>query len=165
MNEAFISMTAALTKYRHFLDSNGGRMENDDDDDDDDDDDQIEYEIMQQQLQKQVVRQAYAMFFYWANFGPLTRGTSAVGYAVLVATLASVGLEPVAQLPEDVQLDWEAFYSSSPREFITRAEKYLQLQPVTHAMPADLSRDDDLVSLIESASTTRAVKEILNRAW
>eukprot|EP00605_Chrysophyceae_sp_TOSAG23-4_P002051 GSChrysophyteH1.ASY1.ANO1.2272.1 assembled CDS len=111
-------------------------------------------------LRQNVIDCAFHMFFYWANFGPLTRGTSAVGYAVLASTLASVGLEPVSQLPEGVQLDWEAFYSSSADEFAKRAAEYLHLQRCSVA--ADLSEEKDLIELIQGISNTRKLKAVLN---
>ena len=57
-----------------------------------------------------------AVFYYWVNFGPLTRGSAATGYAVLfaMAIATAVNLQPA--IPEGVQVDWEAIlrYSIQP---------------------------------------------------
>ena len=54
------------------------------------------------------VELALAFYFYWINFGPLSRGTSGVGMSVLIALLLAQGLRLDRQLPRKVQLDWEA---------------------------------------------------------
>ena len=36
---------------------------------------------------------ALSVFFYWVNFGPLSRGSAACGYAILVAVLAALNVE------------------------------------------------------------------------
>ena len=77
-----------------------------------------------------VKRRALELFYYWANFGAFTRGTSATGYAAMYAVLASGGLEITAPLPKGTQLDWEAFFSPDPEAFVRAAMPWLQTQPL-----------------------------------
>ena len=36
---------------------------------------------------------ALAFYFYWVNFGPLSRGTAACGYLSILALMLSIGYE------------------------------------------------------------------------
>ncbi len=36
---------------------------------------------------------ALAFYFYWVNFGPLSRGTAACGYVAFFALMLSIGFE------------------------------------------------------------------------
>jgi hypothetical protein len=83
-----------------------------------------------------VRRRALELFYYWANFGAFTRGTSATGYAAMYAVLAVGGLEIVESLPRGVQLDWEAIFSPDPESFVAAAQPWLKTQPLS----ADLDR-------------------------
>ena len=85
---------------------------------------------------QQVRRRALELFYYWANFGAFTRGTSATGYAAMYAVLAAGGLEIVESLPRGVQLDWEAIFSPDPESFVAAAQPWLKTQPLS----ADLDR-------------------------
>lgn len=64
------------------------------------------------------------LFYYWINFSPLSRGTSAVGYIALYASLMAAGLEPKNRVPRNVQLDWEALLESDPREFSAKMKNF-----------------------------------------
>ena len=54
-----------------------------------------------------------AVFYYWVNFGPLTRGSAATGYAALFGMAAAAGLALRPCMPEGVQADWEAILSGA----------------------------------------------------
>ena len=54
------------------------------------------------------------------NFAPITRGTSATGYAVLYSAILAVGDEIVDRIPYGKQLDFEAMFTPNPDEFIER---------------------------------------------
>jgi hypothetical protein len=41
-----------------------------------------------------VLKGALVLFYYWVNFAPITRGTSATGYAILLGVLLTMGEEP-----------------------------------------------------------------------
>jgi hypothetical protein len=67
------------------------------------------------------------VFFYWVNFGPLSRGSAACGYAVLRACLAAVGLGlRLPALPPAKQLDWEAILRPAPASFIAAVKPWLK---------------------------------------
>lgn len=55
--------------------------------------------------------------FYWYNFMPLSRGTAAVGYTVLVGLFLSCDTEIDARTPRNTQVDWEAILGPTPDEF------------------------------------------------
>jgi tetratricopeptide (TPR) repeat protein len=106
--------------------------------------------------ERAVRRAALGMFYYWANFGPLTRGSSSAGYTALVAVLLTVGVEVDSQLPKGIQLDWEAFYAPNVRDFISNVEALLPLR--RSAVRLDGAAIKDLVAAL---STTRRVKTLL----
>jgi hypothetical protein len=54
-----------------------------------------------------VIRCGLENFYYWVNFAPITRGTSATGYAALYSTVLAVDEELVGRIPYMKQLDWE----------------------------------------------------------
>ena len=54
-----------------------------------------------------------AVFYSWVNFGPLTRGSAATGYAALFGMAAAAGLALQPCMPEGVQADWEAILSGA----------------------------------------------------
>lgn len=57
------------------------------------------------------------LYFYWANWGPLSRGTAATGYAAIISLLLSVGEHVTSKIPYLKQMDWEAILRTSPSEF------------------------------------------------
>lgn len=72
-----------------------------------------------------VLEHSLRMFYYWVNFAPLTRGTSATGYAAFLAGVLAMGLDIQNRLPKSVQLDWEALFSTTPDEFISRVTPWV----------------------------------------
>lgn len=70
---------------------------------------------------------ALAVFFYWVNFGPLSRGTAATGYTLLHALLAALGWAvELPWLPPQRQLDWEAILRPSPAAFGAAVKPWLR---------------------------------------
>ena len=66
------------------------------------------------------------VFFYWVNFGPLSRGSAACGCAVLRACLAAAGFDlQLPALPPNKQLDWEAILRPNPASFIAHVTPWL----------------------------------------
>ncbi|CAB1105083.1 unnamed protein product [Ectocarpus sp. CCAP 1310/34] len=89
------------------------------------------------------------MFYYWVNFGPLSRGSAACGYIVLSGLMAAAGWRLTEPLPVNVQMDWEAILRPNPEEFIKKAGPWLRrtrrredvlegVQPVPDAFPTPL---------------------------
>lgn len=66
------------------------------------------------------------MFYYWVNFGPLSRGSAACGYVVLSGLMAAAGWRLTELLPPNVQMDWEAILRPSPEAFIAKARPWLR---------------------------------------
>lgn len=90
------------------------------------------------------------MFYYWVNFGPLSRGSAACGYIVLSGLMAAAGWRLTEPLPANVQMDWEAMLRPSPQAFMEKARPWLKrsrqpsgsmlegVQPVHEAFPTAL---------------------------
>lgn len=104
---AFERMTASLLRYA---------IQDDDDDSSDDDN------------AHQVLLSALELFYFWANFGALTRGTSATGYAIITSTMLSIGYDVEKHLPQGMQLDWEAFYAIDAVTYSTEIIRYLKIK-------------------------------------
>jgi hypothetical protein len=65
------------------------------------------------------------IFYYWVNFAPLSRGSAATGYSVLIGCIASLGEVPSTPLPRGVQIDWLGMLSPSPGHFVAAAFPYV----------------------------------------
>lgn len=59
-----------------------------------------------------MIRCGLENFYYWVNFAPITRGTSATGYAALYSTVLAVDEELVGRIPYMRQLDWEVRWAA-----------------------------------------------------
>ena len=100
-----------------------------------------------------LARSRAQIFYYWVAFGPLSRGSAACGYVVMLGLLLALGVSVAdTPMPEGVQMDWEAILRPSPRAFIDEG---------AHSG----ARDDPLrgVPLVaETFATTRDVLRALN---
>ncbi|XP_010531274.1 PREDICTED: suppressor of RPS4-RLD 1 [Tarenaya hassleriana] len=63
--------------------------------------------------------------YYWYNFMPLTRGTAAVGFVVLLGLLLAANMEFTGNIPKGVQVDWEAILNLEPESFINSVKSWL----------------------------------------
>ncbi len=79
-------------------------------------------------LSQEITSIAMDMFYYWVNFAPLSRGTSATGYASLYACILAAGFEFSEHIPKNKQLDWEAILSATPDQFAVRVSPWLRPQ-------------------------------------
>jgi tetratricopeptide (TPR) repeat protein len=110
------------------------------------------------------------MFFFWANFGALTRGTAATAMALLIGL--SLAAELPLQLPirgehARVQLDWEAILTSCPDAFANRvgALVFPQLPWEGVSTPvAEIPRPDAIMELATKLTTSRAEGRPMRRA-
>lgn len=64
--------------------------------------------------------------FFWFNFMPLTRGSAATGWAMLMALMLACDFEVTTPMPEGVSLDWEAILTPSLDEFLTANRPWLE---------------------------------------
>ena len=60
---------------------------------------------------------ALNLFFYWANWGPLSRGSAATGYASLIAIFLAANETVTSRIPYMKQMDWESILRTDPAEF------------------------------------------------
>lgn len=84
-------------------------------------------------------------FFYWVNFGPLTRGSAACGYAFLHALLLAFDVRIAASVPTGVQMDWEAILRPTPTSFREVAHRWM--------LPA-LQECSDIITSVPDISKT-----------
>jgi hypothetical protein len=100
-----------------------------------------------------------SLFYYWVNFGPLSRGTAACGYGVLLALLTALDLRvSLPFLPRQKQLDWEAILRPTPRSFIDHVRPWLR--PRLASAKGDVL--GGLASVDETLPTLRHAIEALN---
>ncbi|KAH9300863.1 hypothetical protein KI387_012446, partial [Taxus chinensis] len=63
--------------------------------------------------------------FYWYNFMPLSRGTAVVGFVVLLGLCLAANMEFTGNIPERVQVDWEAILSPDFDAFMQAVQPWL----------------------------------------
>jgi len=68
---------------------------------------------------------ALTFYFYWVNFGPLSRGTAACGYIAFFALMLSIGYEVDVSPPEGTQVDWPAILTPRPAEFAAEVTTWI----------------------------------------
>jgi hypothetical protein len=77
-----------------------------------------------------VLAAAMDLFYYWVNFAPIARGTSATGYASLYSSVLAAGHVFTEHVPANTQLDWEAILSTKPEQFAEKVVKMLKVEKV-----------------------------------
>ncbi|KAF2298127.1 hypothetical protein GH714_015310 [Hevea brasiliensis] len=65
------------------------------------------------------------MTYYWYNFMPLSRGSAAVGFIVLLGLLLAANMEFDGKIPNGVQVDWEAILNFDPSNFVDSIKSWL----------------------------------------
>lgn len=65
------------------------------------------------------------IWFCRYNFMPLSRGSAAVGFVVLLGLCLAANMEFSGSIPEGVQVDWEAILTFSPDSFVESVKKWL----------------------------------------
>ncbi|XAR57739.1 hypothetical protein NMG60_11025991 [Bertholletia excelsa] len=65
------------------------------------------------------------MTYYWYNFMPLSRGSAAVGFVVLLGLLLAANMEFTGSIPEGTQVDWEAILNFEPNSFVESVKSWL----------------------------------------
>lgn len=56
---------------------------------------------------------------------PLSRGSAAVGYVVLLGLFLAANMDVTASIPPGVQVDWEAILSPDPDTFVDAVKPWL----------------------------------------
>ncbi|XP_059623973.1 suppressor of RPS4-RLD 1 isoform X2 [Cornus florida] len=65
------------------------------------------------------------MTYYWYNFMPLSRGSAAVGFVVLLGLLLAANMEFTGSIPQGLQVDWEAILNFDPNSFVDSVKSWL----------------------------------------
>ena len=105
---------------------------------------------------------ALSFFYYWVNFGPLTRGSAATGYAAMYAIFLAAGVVITEGVAEGFQYDWEAIFSASKEEFFSIVRHHIY--PARRVVP--IGGDKDPLQGVPSVGSTffciRTMIEALN---
>lgn len=112
---------------------------------------------------EKTVELSLIFYFYWVNFGPLTRGTAATGGLILHALIIANGYKVVDPIPKGKQIDWMAITTPTHTEFIKDVRPWLNVVPmskVDNHMPID-----DLPQVSEHVKTIRDMITVLNIPW
>jgi tetratricopeptide (TPR) repeat protein len=80
---------------------------------------------------------ALRLAFFWFNFMPLTRGSAAVGWSMLMALLLSCDIEVTEPPPRGVCPDWEAILTPTFEQFASGARAWLGKSCRSRAVPVD----------------------------
>merc|ERR1712130_431647 len=72
---------------------------------------------------------ALTFFYFWVNYGPLSRGTAACGLVILNALLIATGYIIISPIP-GMQIDWEAILVSSHADFIANVRSKIEVEPL-----------------------------------
>lgn len=97
--------------------------------------------------------------FFWFQFMPLTRGSAAVGWAMMMALLLACDYEVVTSMPEGVSLDWEAILTPSVHDFTAANRPWL-----ANAVEPKDTTVDQLPSVGLEVGTYRRMLEVLTAA-
>ncbi|XP_047180325.1 suppressor of RPS4-RLD 1-like [Vigna umbellata] len=65
------------------------------------------------------------MTYYWYNFMPLSRGSAAVGFIVMLGLLLAANMEFTGSIPQGLQVDWEAILNLDPNSFVDSVKTWL----------------------------------------
>ncbi|KAK7834094.1 suppressor of rps4-rld 1 [Quercus suber] len=65
------------------------------------------------------------MTYYWYNFMPLSRGSAVVGFVVMLGLLLAANMECIGNIPQGVQVDWDAILNFDPNSFVDSVKSWL----------------------------------------
>ncbi|MED6182934.1 Suppressor of RPS4-RLD 1 [Stylosanthes scabra] len=65
------------------------------------------------------------MTYFWYNFMPLSRGSAAVGFIVMLGLFLAANMEFTGSIPEGLQVDWEAILNLDPNSFVDSVKSWL----------------------------------------
>jgi len=66
-----------------------------------------------------------SIYYYWVNFGPLSRGSAACGLIVMSGLLLAVGMKITCPIKEGMQMDWEAILRPEVNDFLDQLRPWL----------------------------------------
>jgi hypothetical protein len=90
-------------------------------------------------IDAEILTAAMDLFYFWVNFAPISRGTSATGYACLYAVMLAAGYEhtEASRVPPMTQLDWEAILATNSNTFADRVKHFLSKFAPVKSLPRD----------------------------
>ena len=100
---------------------------------------------------------ALEMFYYWVNLSPLSSDSATTGYIILFASILAQDEELLNNLPKYKQLDWEAFFSQNPRNFIKTISPWLLQRKTTTLF-------DNELNISSIFKTPRDILNLLSKA-
>jgi len=112
------------------------------------------------QIPNSVLDAVLRVAFFWYNFMPLTRGSAAVGWTMVMALALAAGYEVSEGQPPNLSLDWEAILTTSLAGFTAATRPWLRAacRPSGRGAAVDL---DALPRVAHVFGTARTVLEAL----
>lgn len=105
----------------------------------------------------QNIAPALEMFYYWINLSPISRSSAVTGYMVLFAAILAQDEELSKKIPKNKQLDWEAFFSESPNNFIKLVGSWFLERKATNVF-------DSKISVSSLFKTPRDILNLISKA-
>ena len=109
----------------------------------------------------QILKDILVVAFYWYNFMPLVRGTALCGLVAIHALLLAAGFQIKGEMPECLQIDWEAILNKDPDSFIACIHEWLD----GNVVPLEQGFLDSVPSVEENINTLRKAFQILNHGF
>ncbi|XP_015680390.1 tetratricopeptide repeat protein 13, partial [Protobothrops mucrosquamatus] len=96
-----------------------------------------------------------SVLYYFCNLMPLSRGSSIVGYSIIMGALMASGQEVSGKIPKGKLVDFEAMIASSSEAFSKVAKDWLNLKSISPSYKS-------LPLVSESFPTLRTMMEVLS---
>eukprot|EP01041_Mallomonas_annulata_P007656 gene7656-15668_t len=116
--------------------------------------------IIEQQDKEQILRRVLEVFYFWANFSPLSRGSALCGYAIVMAGMLAADLYICEPIPVGKQLDWEAILTPRSEDFISNVLPWFVIKSTSLLSELDVNVND--VENFDCLHTLRHMIEFLN---
>ena len=107
---------------------------------------------------RQILKDILVVAFYWYNFMPLVRGTALCGLVAIHALLIAAGFQIKDDIPERLQIDWEAILNKDPDSFIASINAWLD----NNVIPLEQGFLDGVPNVEENIDTLRKAFQVLN---
>ncbi|KAH9495068.1 Tetratricopeptide repeat protein 13 [Bulinus truncatus] len=102
-----------------------------------------------------IITHILSLAYYFYNLIPLSKGSSAVAYSVLLGLIMSVGRQITGRIPNGRLLDMEAILAGAPDAFVMVAKNWMQIRKINVPVTS-------LPKVSEVLPTVRSVLELLS---
>ncbi|RUS76517.1 hypothetical protein EGW08_015710 [Elysia chlorotica] len=102
-----------------------------------------------------IISHILSITYYFYNLLPLSKGSSAVAYSVMLGLLMSVGRQITGRIPNGRLLDLEAMLAGAPDAFVMVAKRWMTIKKTTVPVSS-------LPKVWEALPTVRSVLEVLS---